>query len=494
VDIEGYQDSENIKFSDCDIYGNGGKGFGASNGGNILTGLHIDNCRIYGNGVEYAPGGAFPAPSEEGIELSFGIAATGSYRSTVVSNCTVGGRVETIGGFGIASSLNVAAVLNDLTVTVNDNALYADGDDVGVRLDNGTTHWTTVNGTPTPGAPGVITLTHPIPSAAAIGKSVKNGNRYGDMQIAFSSCQFGSLLPLGYQNIGLYSDGLGAGSRITYSGCHFYGDRNSVDVGIVSIQRQFRSEHIFSGCEIINWNVTDSNPTCFYLLGFEGDTHQAKVVISGCIVQGKRYGMKQVGGYDVYVGGGTLIQNSQLGLWTYPQGGEPALLTVGDVTFKNCSDNGVNGGNYARLGVHGARFLECGERTTLITAAVATDTAMLVDDETGFIAGSPIGVELDSGETHWTTVASVSATPDTVNLTAGIPASKSARIGNRLFIYQDTIGITEASELRGPLADPNTYNALSGGGVKAGKGSTFQSTINGSIWRNTDGFDTWTAM
>lgn len=79
--------------------------------------------------------------------------------------------------------------------------------------------------------------------------------------------------------------------------------------------------------------------------------------------------------------------------------------------------------------------------TRVRVAAAASDTTLEVDSTTGMLAGDVIGVELDSDivsveggyrEMHWTTIASITD-GDTLVLTAGIPALKSAAIGRNVY-------------------------------------------------------------
>lgn len=67
------------------------------------------------------------------------------------------------------TALAVAAVATDTTITVDSDDDIANADNIGIVLDDGTFHWTTVNGAP---AADVVTLTVAMPSAAAIGKKV----------------------------------------------------------------------------------------------------------------------------------------------------------------------------------------------------------------------------------------------------------------------------------------------------------------------------------
>lgn len=68
-----------------------------------------------------------------------------------------------------STTLSVAAVATNLTITVVSAAGFANGGHIGIELDNGLQHITTVNGAP---AGNVITLAVAMPSAAAIGRVV----------------------------------------------------------------------------------------------------------------------------------------------------------------------------------------------------------------------------------------------------------------------------------------------------------------------------------
>lgn len=70
---------------------------------------------------------------------------------------------------GNATTLSVAASATDTSITVVDASGFADGDYIGILLDDGTEDKTTVNGAP---AGNVITLTDAITGAAAISNAV----------------------------------------------------------------------------------------------------------------------------------------------------------------------------------------------------------------------------------------------------------------------------------------------------------------------------------
>ncbi len=74
----------------------------------------------------------------------------------------------------VDTTLSVAALAADTTITVASAIGIATGDNIAILLDADTTHFTTVNGAP---AGSVVTLTAAIPSAAAIGRNVAT-NRF----------------------------------------------------------------------------------------------------------------------------------------------------------------------------------------------------------------------------------------------------------------------------------------------------------------------------
>lgn len=71
--------------------------------------------------------------------------------------------------FSKDTTITVAQVATDTTITVASVTSITSGDIVGLELDDGSTHWTTVNGAP---SGSVVTLTNALPSGAAAGKRV----------------------------------------------------------------------------------------------------------------------------------------------------------------------------------------------------------------------------------------------------------------------------------------------------------------------------------
>lgn len=70
---------------------------------------------------------------------------------------------------GTSTALSGAASATDTSITVSSISGFADGDPIGIELDDGTQHQTTINGTP---AGSTINLDDAIPSAAAISNAV----------------------------------------------------------------------------------------------------------------------------------------------------------------------------------------------------------------------------------------------------------------------------------------------------------------------------------
>jgi hypothetical protein len=70
--------------------------------------------------------------------------------------------------------------------------------------------------------------------------------------------------------------------------------------------------------------------------------------------------------------------------------------------------------------------------TTLTAASPASDTTLTVSSITGIATTNPIGIVLDDGSIHWTTVNGAPA-GNTVTITAAVPTD--AAIGRRVFVY-----------------------------------------------------------
>jgi len=73
-------------------------------------------------------------------------------------------------------------------------------------------------------------------------------------------------------------------------------------------------------------------------------------------------------------------------------------------------------------------------KTEVKVAAVATDTSIDVDTTTGMSASDYIGIVLDDGSIHWTTIASVTD-GDTVVITDAIEAGDTVAVDNNVYWY-----------------------------------------------------------
>lgn len=98
------------------------------------------------------------------------------------------------------------------------------------------------------------------------------------------------------------------------------------------------------------------------------------------------------------------------------------------------------------LSTSGDHATESHTETAVKVAGVATDTSLDVDSTTGMTAADYIGVELDDGTMHWTTVSSVTDS-DTVVLTDALPSA--AAIDNVVYFY--------TTKIPKPLAITNAF-------------------------------------
>lgn len=96
----------------------------------------------------------------------------GTSEDILITNETVYTRVSSqwqyVAG-ATPTTMAVGGVATDTTIDVVDASQFGNGDYIGIELDDGTQHQTTVNGAP---VGNTITLTDALPSAAAIGNTV----------------------------------------------------------------------------------------------------------------------------------------------------------------------------------------------------------------------------------------------------------------------------------------------------------------------------------
>lgn len=90
--------------------------------------------------------------------------------------------------------------------------------------------------------------------------------------------------------------------------------------------------------------------------------------------------------------------------------------------------------NSFSLGPSGGHWTETSYSRTLTAASPASDTTLTVSAITNASSGDYIGIELDSGDIHWTTI-NGAPSGSTITITAGIPTGESAASGNYVFNY-----------------------------------------------------------
>lgn len=93
----------------------------------------------------------------------------------------------------------------------------------------------------------------------------------------------------------------------------------------------------------------------------------------------------------------------------------------------------VSGTSQATIGASGGHVTASYATTTLSADSATSDTTIDVTAVTGISNGYYIGVELDNGDMHWTTV-NGAPSGTTVTLTSGV--SSAATSGNRVYCYQ----------------------------------------------------------
>lgn len=74
--------------------------------------------------------------------------------------------------------------------------------------------------------------------------------------------------------------------------------------------------------------------------------------------------------------------------------------------------------------------------TTTTSALIATTVIIPVSDSTGMTASDNVGIELDSGARHWTTIVSVDSSVQ-ITITSGLPSA--AASGNSVYTYTNDI-------------------------------------------------------
>jgi hypothetical protein len=93
----------------------------------------------------------------------------------------------------------------------------------------------------------------------------------------------------------------------------------------------------------------------------------------------------------------------------------------------------VSGTSQASIGTGGGHVTASYTTTTLSAASATSDTTIDVSTAPGSINGYYIGVELDNGDMHWTTV---NGNPPSTEVTLTTGVSSAASSGNRVYYYQ----------------------------------------------------------
>lgn len=123
---------------------------------------------------------------------------------------------------------------------------------------------------------------------------------------------------------------------------------------------------------------------------------------------------------------GALLLNGIVKSWTVTLG-VPLWALDTAVVLPVTSLNNIS------FGASGGHVTESYVTTTLSADSAASDTTIDVASATGIASTYYIGVELDSGEMHWTTV-NGAPSGTTVTLTTGVTTA--ATTGNRVYCYQ----------------------------------------------------------
>jgi hypothetical protein len=95
--------------------------------------------------------------------------------------------------------------------------------------------------------------------------------------------------------------------------------------------------------------------------------------------------------------------------------------------------------NSFSLGPSGGHWTETSYSRTLTAASPAADTTLTCSAITNATSGDYIGIELDSGDIHWTTI-NGAPSGSTITITTAIPTGDSAASGNYVFNYTTKAG------------------------------------------------------
>lgn len=115
------------------------------------------------------------------------------------------------------------------------------------------------------------------------------------------------------------------------------------------------------------------------------------------------------------------LQIDGMPLWAIKEGAVFPIHDDSSITL------GPSGGHAATTWVH----------TQLASAAAASATAMTVDSTTDMSASDQIGIELDDGTMHWTTISGAPGSSTTLTLASGLASA--AAVDSHVYTYTNKI-------------------------------------------------------
>lgn len=217
-DVLGKQDAR----AGLDAYGPPIKGMNTSLPPNLIDpheAVRCENWRISNRGIEIDPGyNAFPfVMGEKHKKIIQHQATDGTLALLLVTNGSVY-KYNLVkeqwqyANTGVDTTLSVAAITGAATITVASATGFANGNRIGIILNSGVEHQTTINGAP---VGNVITLTDVMPGPAAIGSIVAKGmsltgNDNNQIVVAFVPWEDWTIFTNGI-NVPMRFDGLEVG-------------------------------------------------------------------------------------------------------------------------------------------------------------------------------------------------------------------------------------------------------------------------------------------
>lgn len=126
--------------------------------------------------------------------------------------------------------------------------------------------------------------------------------------------------------------------------------------------------------------------------------------------------------------------------------------------------------NSYTLGPSGQHSTETYTETAIKTAAIAAATSIDVDSTTDMSASDYIGIELDDGGMHWTTISSITDS-DTVVIAVAIPTGDTVAVDNTVYFY--TTKAPRPLQIHDPVLRDESDNDISVTLISRNEYSTF---------------------